>query len=108
MTKKLKFAEDLIPRILSGEKTSTWRINDDKDLKVGDKLDLLSQVSSKKFAEAKITHVIEKKMENLTEEDKKGHEAFTSDKEMYDTYSKYYQIEVTPNTTIKIIRFSLI
>jgi hypothetical protein len=30
--KTLKFYDNLIPLILSGEKTSTWRIFDDKNL----------------------------------------------------------------------------
>jgi hypothetical protein len=29
--KRLKFSENLISKILSGEKTSTWRINDEKN-----------------------------------------------------------------------------
>ena len=44
----------------------------------------------------------------LTEEDKQGHEPFSSDEEMYKTYSGYYNIEVTSNTPLKIIKFQLI
>ena len=36
--KTLKFASHLVQKILSGEKTSTWRLFDDKDLQVGDGL----------------------------------------------------------------------
>ncbi len=44
----------------------------------------------------------------LAPEDKKGHEPFSSDREMYETYSRYYKISVTPQTPIKVIRFRLV
>jgi len=34
--KSLKFSAELVPLILSGEKTMTWRFWDDKDLDSGD------------------------------------------------------------------------
>ena len=36
--KTLKFTTQLVEKILSGEKTSTWRLFDDKDFKNGDNL----------------------------------------------------------------------
>ena len=41
----------------------------------------------------------------LTPEDKNGHEPFTSEKEMYDTYAGYYQQTVEPETAVKVIHF---
>jgi len=35
--KKLKFEPNLVPKILSGEKTSIWRLFDDKDLNLSQK-----------------------------------------------------------------------
>lgn len=58
--KKLKFANNLIHLILSGEKTSTWRLFDDKSLEIKDKLDFLDSEKEKKFAEAEIIEVREK------------------------------------------------
>jgi hypothetical protein len=43
----------------------------------------------------------------LSEADKEGHETFASNEEMYKTYSRYYQRTVTPETSVKIIRFKL-
>ncbi len=36
----LKFSEPLPERILSGKKTSTWRVNDDRGITKDDKLSL--------------------------------------------------------------------
>ena len=107
MIKTLRFSPDLIPLILSGKKTSTWRLWDDKDLKINDRLELLKKGSDAKFGQAKVTEVIEKKMGELTLEDKKGHEGFLSDRQMYKTYTKYYGREVNSETVVKIVRFNL-
>jgi len=102
--KRLKFVTpDLI---LKENKTTTWRINDEKNISVGDHLSLCD-VNGKEFAKAEVTSVRETIFKNLTEEDKEGHEKFLSDKEMYHTYSGYYKMEVTPKTKLKIIKFQL-
>lgn len=102
--KQLKFSNpDLI---LKGNKSATWRINDDKNLSVGDYLSLCN-VNGEEFAKAKIISVGETSFENLTEEDKRGHEKFSSDKEMYETYSRYYKMKVIPKTKLKVIKFQL-
>ena len=108
MEKKVKFAENLVPLVLSREKTSTWRLWDDKNLSVGDTIALYEYGSETKFGTAQITKVIEKPMGELTLEDKKGHEEFSSDTEMYDTYTRYYKQAVGPHSQVKIIWFDLI
>ena len=105
--KKLKFSEPLPELILRGEKDRTWRINDEKGIKVDDLLSLCYN-DGREFAKAKVTWIKEKTFGELTKEDKEGHEEFSSDKEMYETYSKYYRMEVTPKTRLKVIKFSLL
>lgn len=92
--KQLKFANGLPELILNDKKIVTWRINDDKDLSVDDILSCC-RVDGREFSQAKIIAVKETTFEKLTEEDKKGYEPFKSDKEMYDTFSKYYKMKVT-------------
>lgn len=108
MNKRLHFAPDLVKLILTGKKTVTWRFWDDKNLTKGDLVDFLESGTEKYFATAKITKVVENKIGELTREDKKGHEVFKNDKEMYKRYSGYYGRKVYSNTTVKIIRFKLI
>ncbi|MEK7521822.1 MAG: ASCH domain-containing protein [Patescibacteria group bacterium] len=106
--KTLKFAPDLVPLILNGSKTSTWRLFDDKDLTEGNELSLINKETGEEFAKAKITSIKQTTLGNLTDEDKEGHESFESDEQMYETYKKYYGVEVGPATPLKIIRFALL
>ncbi len=108
MNKKMKFNANLVPLVLSGGKVSTWRLWDDKDLKVGDIVDFLESGTGKHFASGRLTKVIQKRLGELTEEDKSGHEKFSSDENMYKTYKDYYQREVGPMSIVKIIWFELI
>ena len=105
--KRLKFHGKLPKLILDGKKTSTWRINDEKQIAKGEILSLCYD-NGKEFARAKVNYVNELPFEKLGESDKLGHEKFKSEKEMYATYSKYYNTKITPKTRVKIIRFSLI
>lgn len=105
--KSLKFRSHLVPKVLSGEKYVTWRLFDDKDIQVGDEVELLEFVTNRHFADAIITKVIEKPLGELTADDKAGHEGFASDDEMYATYMRYYKTEITPETLVKMIRFKL-
>tara|TARA_Y100000034_G_C6829245_1_gene374179 strand:- start:807 stop:1127 length:321 start_codon:yes stop_codon:yes gene_type:complete len=104
--KSLKFANSLIQLILDGKKINTWRINDDKNLTENDILSLIN-IKREEFAKAIIISVKETTFEEVDQCDKEGHEKFSSDEEMYRTYSKYYNINVTPQTKLKIIGFKL-
>lgn len=105
--KTVKFRPDLVPLVLSGEKDSTWRLFDDKDLRVGDEIELLVFVTLERFATATITKVMEKSFKDLTAEDKQGHEQYASDQEMYETYTRYYKTLVGPDTPVKLIWSSI-
>lgn len=108
MNKKLRFASEYVPLILSHKKTSTWRLWDDKDLSVGDIVEFLESGTQNHFATVKLSKVVEKPLGEFTEEDKKGHEIYTSDEEMYKALSNYYGKPVDKDTIAKIIWFELI
>lgn len=105
--KTLKFAPNLVSKVLDGEKTSTWRLFDDKDLRVGDELVLVNKETGEEFAKAVITKVREKKLKDLQDNDFEGHEKYESEEKMYETYRKYYGDKVNPDTIVKIIDFEL-
>jgi hypothetical protein len=105
--KSVKFRDYLVPLVLSGEKTSTWRLFDDKDLSVGDIIELRIFGSQDMFGQAEITKVIEKPFADLTELDLEGHEKFDTLEQMYATYEQYYRVPVGPETVVKIIWFYL-
>ncbi len=104
--KTLRFAENLIPLILSGEKTATWRLFDDKDLRAGDSLSLIDN-GGREFRRALIASVREKRLGEIVDADFKGHERFSSEADMYDTYRRYYGDKVGPDTVVKIIAFEV-
>lgn len=103
----MKFDLELIPLILSGKKTITYRLFDDKNLQKGDDVLLINSKTSKAFARAKVKSVVEKQLGNLDSEDKTCHEVYQNDKEKYKTFSKYYRRIVGLNTLVKVIKFEL-
>lgn len=106
--KKLKFSGNLPELILSGNKNVTWRINDEKDLSVGDELYLVRSETLEEFSKAIIINVKNKTFDELVESDWTGHERFSSFEKMYETYSNYYNFEVSYKTKLKIVEFKLI
>ncbi len=103
--KTLKFTSQLVDKILAGDKTSTWRLFDDKDLKNGDELIFINKDTGEQFGTAIITNLKVKTLDSLTDDDWVGHEKFSSEKEMYETYKKYYGSDVNNNSEVKILTF---
>jgi len=103
--KTLKFNNELREPIQSGEKNSTWRMFDDKDLKLGDHLSLVISETGEKFADAVIVYVKEKKLGAIDVYDCQGHETYKSKEDMLQTYRNYYGNKVTFDTPIKLVRF---
>lgn len=105
--KELKFAEPLPEMVLEGEKDTTWRIDDEREITVDDKLSL-QDTDGEEFAKAKVLWTKMTTFDRLTEEDKEGHESFSSQEKMLGTYSNYYDMEVKPETEVKIVKFKLL
>ena len=105
--KTIKFRDFLVELVQKGDKDSTWRLFDDKDLQKGDEVDLINWNTGEKFADAVLTEVREKKLGQLEPSDFEGHEKFESEEAMYAAYRTYYGDRVTPETLVKIIRFQM-
>lgn len=107
--KMLKFAENLVPLVLSGEKTSTWRLFDDKDLQKGDELSLIDRATGQEFTKARIISVREKTLGRIDDDDfDDGHERYRSKEEMIQAYRSYYGDKVTEDTVVKLVDFELL
>lgn len=104
----LKFRHHLAEEILAGRKTATWRLFDEKSLKVGDRVELLYWETKEKFADAEIVQVREKRLGDIKDEDFEGHEKFESKEKMLETYRKYYGDKVDWDVVVKIIEFKLL
>jgi hypothetical protein len=104
----LKFAPELVPLVLSGEKTSTWRLFNEKHFIVNEIINLIKRPELIIFAKAKIISINIKKLGEITDSDYVGHEKFESTEKMYEAYRRYYHQEVDLNTEVTIIRFKLV
>ncbi len=106
--KTLKFIEELSKLILKGEKRTTWRLFDDKDLSVGDEVAFLISGTLEEFARVQITFVAKTSFGSLTDEDWDGHEKYESDEDMYAVFSGYYGKQVDTDSLVKVIRFEFL
>lgn len=111
--KKLKFDHNLALLIRSGVKTATWRIFDDKDIRVNDLVELIDKVDPQNpgswvaIGSAEVNVIVEKRLGDIQPEDFSGHETFVSSEAMLEQYQSYYGPEVNLRTPVKMIHFSL-
>lgn len=105
--KTLKFKPHLVEPIISGAKTITWRLFDDKDLQAGDHLELINFEDGKKFAEAEIIGIREKKIDDLTDGDLKENNYINRD-QVIELNKRYYGDGIGAETVAKIIEFKLL
>ena len=103
--KTLKFRKKLAQLIIDGNKTTTWRLFDDKNLSVGDCISFRISETGEEFLQIEILSTNEVKFNELTQSDWEGHEKYDSEKKMYETFEKYYNRTVDGNTLVKIIKF---
>jgi hypothetical protein len=107
--KTLKFQSHLVPFILSGEKTSTRRLFDDKNLSTGDEVAFINKDTGEEFARATLIGIREKKLEELQKPDfEGGRERHASKEAMLEHYKRLYNREVGLEDTVKIISFRLV
>ncbi len=110
--KTLKLDHDLAQAVLRGEKRSTWRLRDDKNLSVGDEVELVDKVNSNEtqswqiIGHATIDQIVEKRLGEVTKADFEAHEVYPSKEAMYQTYQRFYGPDVGPNDAVKIVTFS--
>lgn len=109
--KKLKLDHELAQAVLRGDKTSTWRLFDDKDLTVNDQIEFIDKVkpdepqSWQVIGSGQITRIIEKRLGDITDEDYEGHERHESPEARLQDFRKHYGDNVSHDTPVKIIHF---
>lgn len=87
---------------------------DDKDLSVNDEVELLDKVDPNNPAtwlpigRARIESIIEKRLGAITEDELARYEGFRSRDEMLRVYRGYYGKQITADTPVKVIQFSLV
>lgn len=109
--KTLKLNHEQAQLIATGQKTSTWRIYDDKDLSVDDEVEFLDKVDPHDrrtwypIGVAKLDAVAQKRLGDITA-DELREEGFETREAALNVYRHHYGKQVNEDTPIKIIHFS--
>lgn len=111
MNKVLKLNHRAAELVREGKKTSTWRLNDDKDLRVNDRISFIDKVvpgdenSWEEFGDTVITSILEKRFGDLTSNNFEGSENYSTNDEMIKAFQRYYGENIDYNAPVKIIHF---
>lgn len=111
MKKILKLNHQAAELVRAGKKTSTWRLDDDKDLRVNDHISFIDKVNSKdpstwqEFGDTVITSIIEKRFGDLTAVNFEGSENYSTNDEMIKAFQRFYGENIDYNSPVKIIHF---
>lgn len=109
--KTLKFDHKNAKRIFEGKKNSTWRLFDDKDLKVNDQIEVIDRVQPAKSSSwvaigiARVVEIVEKRLEDIDDNYIKSDGSFSSKKDMLEKFKQHYGKQVNGSTPVKIIYF---
>lgn len=106
--KTIGFAPNLVPLVLNGSKTLTYRLGNKYDfLQVGDRILTDNSGTGKVFAEIEITHK-EKGTFGTLRDDREGHKIDRSPEERRATFQKYYKRPVADDEPAIILGFKVI
>jgi ribonuclease HI len=110
--KKIKLDHESANMVLSGGKTSVWRLYDDKDLTVNDVVELVDKVdpeqpqSWKVIGTGRINRIIEKRLGDIQPEDYDGRDSVgETPRDRLLRYRGYYGEKVSMDTPVKIVHF---
>jgi len=112
--KTLKLEHHLAEQVKNGLKHSTWRLYDDKDLSVDDRVVIVDKVDPKNrdswvaTGEAVLTRVVEKHLGEVGKDDYDGHNPYDSPEDMLRTFQGYYGDSVSYKTPVKIVYFTFL
>jgi len=109
--KLLKVSHKIAKLIASGQKNSTWRINDEKNVSVDDEIGIIDKVNPNNIdswqviGQGKVSQVLQKRLSDIKPGDLGIGEDFASKAEMLRTFKKYYGRDINEHTAVKIITF---
>lgn len=110
--KQLKFDHQQARDIAVGNKTASFRFFDDKNIRVGDTLEIVDKVEHDNPASwlctgtIFVTEVLEKLVKDLYPGDWAGTETFMNQEAFIDAMEVQYKQSITEETPLKILRFS--
>lgn len=102
------FASDLVPLIINGFKTLTYRLGDKYDfLNIDDEIMVKDSQTGRLFAKVKIIDKSRTLFKKLPI-DRKGHEAYSSKEEQKKVFEKYYNKNVGDDDKVLVLGFQVI
>lgn len=104
--KLLKFDPSRIQRIINGELNVTWRLNDDKHISVDDTVEFINSKNGEAFGSGVIQKVIIKHFGDVTPEDFRDYQTYSSNDEMYNDFKHYYGPDIGEHSILKIIYYT--
>jgi hypothetical protein len=103
----ISFAPDLIPLILNGSKTLTYRLGDKYTfLNIGDTVTIRDSVSNKIYAVAEITEKSVILFGKLPI-DRKGHEVYVSKEAQRKVFKQYYGRDIGDGESMLVLGFKI-
>lgn len=103
--KSLKFSNHQVADVVAGKISTTWRLNDDKDLYVGETVQLINSETGCVFGYATIDEINIKYVDNLNESDQVGHEPVNGKDEILEIFRRYYGPKIGPETIVKVVKY---
>jgi ribonuclease HI len=109
--KTIKLDHQLAEDVKNGKKHSTWRLFDEKDLSVDDRVVIIDKVKPHDHnswvatGEAVLTKVVEKHLGEIGQDDYEGHSPYDSPEDMLQAFRGYYGDSVSFKTPVKVIHF---
>lgn len=110
--KQLKFEHHFAEAIKKGFKTATFRVNDDKDLRIGDIVELVDKVDGNHprtwtiTGKLKIERIDTVPLKELSKDQLSRAESFDNLDEMLQTFRRFYGEHISMDTPIIILHFS--
>jgi ribonuclease HI len=104
--KTLKFSPQQIQSIIDGNRSTTWRLYDDKQIDVGDSVEFINSNNGQTFGYAKVNEIVIKRIYDLNKSDEQNHDTYKNEQEILDNFRKYYGPDVTVEDKVKIIKYT--
>lgn len=102
---ELKFADVFVDKLLSGEKTVTFRIGLDPDIEEGKPL-WLCDSEGNRVVMRRVEEVINMTIEEAARQDLEGHKSYKNAEKLVEAMERYYPEEdVHPYTRIDVVRW---
>jgi len=109
--KQLKFEHVFAEAIIAHEKVATIRVNDDKDMRVGDKIQLVDKVDTNYPTswqipgELNVLAIEAIQLNDLSSEQIGRAESFKSKSDMIQTFRRFYGDHISKDTEILVMDF---